>query len=111
MRAAPVVFALTVAGTAALQLASWWLEPPDVPLGDVAVHEGARVRVAGQVLRPREAPWGTTFDLEDGVARLPVLARVAPPPSGAWATVEGIVVRWHGTAALDAAEVVVAFAG
>ena len=111
MRSAPLVLALTVAGTGALYLASWVLEPPDVPLRDAAVHEGARVRVAGQVLRPREAPWGATFDLEDGVARLPVLARVAPPPSGSWATVEGIVIRWDGTAALDAVEVVVGFAG
>lgn len=96
------ILALTLAGIAALHLLGLLVAPTEVALADLASREGARVLVAGQAERPREAPWGGSFDLADGVARVPVLTDGALPEEGTWLQVEGIVVRWRGALAVDA---------
>lgn len=93
---------VTLAGVAGLHVLALVVLPPEVPLAALATREGARVVVAGQAERPREAPWGGSFDLADGVARVPVLTDGALPEAGVWLRVEGIVVRWQGALALDA---------
>lgn len=102
MHRASVVLLVTLAGVGALHVLGLVVAPSEVALSDLASREGARVVVAGKVDRPREAPWGGSFDLSDGVARVPVLTDGALPDAGAWLAVEGIVVRWRGALALDA---------
>src|SRR5688500_1330057 len=95
-----VVLAVALAGVAGLHGLGLVVAPPEVALADLASREGARVVVAGQAERPREAPWGGSFDLADGVARVPVLTEGTLPEAGAWLSVEGIVVRWRGAVAV-----------
>lgn len=102
MDRAVVVLVVTLAGVLGLHALGLVVAPTEVPLADLAAREGARVLVAGQAERPREAPWGGSFDLSDGVARVPVLTDGTLPEAGAWLSVEGIVVRWRGALALDA---------
>lgn len=97
-----VVLFITLAGVALLHVVGLLVAPPEIALADLASREGARVVVAGRVERPRDAPWGGSFDLADGAARAPVLVDAAPPEAGTWITVEAVVVRWRGTLALDA---------
>jgi hypothetical protein len=89
-----------VAACALLLAASWTLahrEPPEVPLRELAPHEGGAVAVQGLATRVRTEEGRTRYELRaDGVA-LRATAPALALAEGAWVRAEGRLVRSGGS--------------